>query len=67
MDFFLIFERSYFSNGTSNDSKPIHILKVLVEDYQLKKTALKNIQVEANDVILKMAEFATFTTKMQKI
>ena len=51
----------------SDDSIFIHILKVLVEDYQLKETALKNIQVEADDVIFKMAEFATFTTKMQKI
>ena len=64
---FMIFKRSYFSNGTSNDNKPIHILKVFVEDYQLKETALKNIHVEVNDVIFKMAEFATFTTKMQKI
>ena len=51
----------------SDDSIFIHILKVLVEDYQLKETALKNIQIETSDVIFKMAEFATFTTKMQKI
>ena len=62
-----IFKCSYFSIGTSNDNKPIHILKVLIDDYQLKETALRNIQVQANDVIFKMAEFATFTTKMQKI
>ena len=34
--------------------------KVLIEDYKLKKTRLKNIEVEANDVIFKMAEFSTF-------
>ena len=49
---FMIFKRSYFSNGTSNDNKPI------------RETALKNIHVEVNDVIFK---FATFTTKMQRI
>ena len=48
----------------SHNSKPMHILKVLIEYYKLKKIPLKNIQVEPNDF---MAEFATFTTKMQKI
>ena len=43
-----------------DDSILIYFLKILVEDYQVKKTALKNIQVEGNDVIFKMAEFATF-------
>ena len=45
----------------------MHIWKVLIDDYQLKKTRLKNIEVEANDVIFKMAEFSKFTAKKQKI
>ena len=35
--------------------------------YQLKETALKNIHVQANDFILKMAEITIFTTKIEKI
>ena len=57
---FLIFKSCYLSNSTCNANKPIYFLKILIEDYQVKKTALKNIQVEGNDVIFKMAEFASF-------
>ena len=44
----------------SDGSKPIHVLKVLDEDSTLKQTVFKYIQVEKNDVISKMADFAIF-------
>ena len=51
----------------SQDSKPIHILKELNEDFPLKKTPHKNMQMEVNDVIFKMANFAQFCPKTGQI
>ena len=53
--------------GDQRGTQKLAFLNVLIGYYKLKKTLLKNIQEEPNDVIFKMAEFATFTTKMQKI
>ena len=44
----------------SDSIKSIHFLKVLNEDFTIKKTVFKNIQVEKNDVISNMADFAIF-------
>jgi len=44
----------------SDSIKTIHFLKVLNEDFSIKQTVFKYIQVEKNDVISKMADFAIF-------
>ena len=44
----------------SDSIKPIHFLKVLNEDFPIKQTVFKYIQVEKNDVMSKMADFAIF-------
>ena len=54
------FECIYFVNGMSDIIKPTHFLKVLNEDFTIKQTVFKNIQVEKNDVISNMADFAIF-------
>ena len=53
----------------SDSIKPLHILKVLNENFQIKTTVFKNIYVEKNDVILIsiMAEFAIFGLKKANI
>ena len=51
----------------SDSLKPIHFLKVLNENFQIKKNVFKNIHVEKNDVISKMADFATFGLKKANI
>ena len=58
--FFEHFECIYLVNGMSDSIKPAHFLKVLNKDFTIKKTVFKNIQVEKNDVILKMADFPIF-------
>ena len=50
----------------SQDSKPIHISRVRNEDFTLKQTPHKNMQMEVNDVIFKMADFANFALKRLK-
>ena len=40
--------------------KPTHFLKVVNEDFPIKQTVFKYIQVEKNDVISKMVNFAIF-------
>ena len=55
--FFCNFKCRYLDNGKSKGSEPIHIWKLHNEDLTLKKTAFKNMQMEANDVIFKMADF----------
>ena len=44
----------------SDSIKPIHFKKVIDEDFTLKQTVFKYFQVEKNDVISKMADFAKF-------
>ena len=51
----------------SDSIKPIHFLKVLNEYFPIKKTVFKNIQVDKNDVISKMADFAIFWPKNANI
>ena len=58
--FFEHFECIYLVNGMSDSIKPAHFFKVLNKDFTIKKTVFKNIQVEKNDVISKMADFAIF-------
>ena len=65
--FFGHFECIYLVNGLSDCIKPIHFLKVLNENLQVKKTLFKNIHVEKNDVISKMADFAIFGLKKANI
>ena len=65
--FFGHFECIYLINGLSDSIKPIHFLKVLNEDFYIKKTFFKNIHVEKNDVILKMTDFAIFGLKKANI
>ena len=65
--FFEHFECNYFVNGMSNIITPTHFLKVLNEDFPIKKTVFKNIQVEKNDVISNMADFAIFWPKNANI
>ena len=55
--YFRHFEGSFLAKWKSKSSKPIHIWKLHNEDLPLKKTAFKNTQMEANDVIFKMADF----------
>ena len=55
--FFCNFKCSYLANGKSKGSKPIHFWKLDNEEVTLKKIAFKNMQMEANDVIFKMADF----------
>ena len=49
-----------FINGMYDSIKPIHFLKVLNEHCTIKKAVFKNIHVETNDVISKMADFGIF-------
>ena len=65
--FFEHFECIYLVNGMSDSIKPAHFLKVLNDDITIKKTVFKNIQVEKNDVISKMADFAIFGPKNANI
>ena len=51
----------------SDSIKTIHFYKVLNEDFQIKKTVFKNMHVEKNDVMLKMADFAIFGLKKANI
>ena len=51
----------------SDDINPIHFWKVLNEDITLNQTVFKYIQVEKNDVISKMADFAIFCPKKANI
>ena len=44
----------------SDSIKPAHFFKVLNKDFTIKKIVFKNIHVEKNDVILKMADFPIF-------
>ena len=67
LTYFRRFEWPYLANGKSECIKPIHIQKVLNEDLTLKKTVFKNMQMEASDVMSKMAEFAQFCPKNAKI
>ena len=64
--FFGHFECIYLTNDMSNSIKPIHFFKVH-EGFQIKKTVFKNIHVEKNDVISKMADFAIFGLKKANI
>ena len=57
LQLFCNFKCWYLDNGKSKRSEPIHIWKLHNEDLTLKKTAFKNMQMEANDVIFKMADF----------
>ena len=50
------FKCLYLANGKLKGSQPIHFWKIDNEDLTLKKIVLKNMQVEANDVIFKMAD-----------
>ena len=59
---FLIFKYQYLSNGKSDGNKPIHIC---THQGLPDKDVSKNIQMEANYVIFKMTEFATFINNMQ--
>ena len=65
--FFEHFECIYLVNGISDSIKPVHILKVLNDDITIKKAVFKSIQVEKNDVISKMADFAIFRPKIANI
>ena len=65
--FFWDFKCIYLVNGISDSIKPIHFLKVLNEDFTIKQTVFKYIQVEKNDVISKMADFAIFWPKNANI
>ena len=51
----------------SDGIKPTHFLKILNEDFTVKKTIFKNIQVDKNDVISKMVDFAVFWPKNANI
>ena len=55
------------SSTVCQGSKPIHIGKIHNEDFTLKKTLHKNMQMEGNDVIFKMADLALFRPKNAKI
>ena len=48
----------------SDSIKPIHFFKVLNEDFTIKQTVFKYIQVEKNDLISKMAILPYFDLKM---
>ena len=45
---------------SADSIKPIHCLKVLNEDFAIKQTVFKYIQVEKNDAMSNMADFAIF-------
>ena len=65
--FFWDFKCIYLVNGIPDSIKPMHFLKVLNEDFTIKQTVFKYIQVEKNDVISKMADFARFWPKNANI
>ena len=67
MAYFRHFECFYLDNSKSDGNKPTHIWKVLNEELTLKSTAFKNMQLEANEVISKMADFALFRHKTANI
>ena len=63
--FFWDFKCIYLVNGMSDSIKPIHIYKST--KWELSDTVFKNITVEKNDVISKMADFAIFGLKKANI
>ena len=60
--FFWDFKCIYLVNGMSDSIKPIHFFKVLKEGFQIKQTVFKNIHVEKNDVISRMADYCHIWT-----
>ena len=65
--FFTTLKCFYLVTGKCDGSKPIHIWKIRNGDFLLEKTASKNMQTSANDVMSKMADFRLFWPKNRNI